>query len=53
MRCGLLARSCPRGATSEPAPSRTVPPPPETEPTPEEIEGLQAIIKEHGYELLV
>ena len=40
-------------ATSEPAPSRTLPPPPEGEPTPEEIEGLKAIVKEHGYELLV
>ena len=40
-------------ATSEPAPSRTLPPPPEAEPTPEEIEGLKAIIKERGYELLV
>jgi quercetin dioxygenase-like cupin family protein len=40
-------------ATSEPAPSRTLPPPPEAEPTPEEIEGLKAIVKEHGYELLV
>ena len=40
-------------ATSEPAPSRTLPPPPEAEPTAEEIEGLKAIVKEHGYELLV
>jgi len=40
-------------ATSEPAPSRTLPPPPEAEPTPEEMEGLKAVIKEHGYELLV
>jgi len=40
-------------ATSEPAPSRTLPPPPETEPTAEEIEQLKAIVKEHGYELLV
>ena len=39
--------------TSEPAMSRTLPPPPEKEPTPEEIEGLKAIVKEHGYELLV
>ena len=39
-------------ATSEPAPSRTLPPPPEAEPTPEEMEGLKAVIKEHGYELL-
>ena len=40
-------------ATSEPAPRRTLPPPSEEEPTPEEIEGLKAIVKEHGYELLV
>ncbi len=40
-------------ATSEPAPSRTLPPPPEKEPTLEEIEGLKAIVKDHGYELLV
>jgi quercetin dioxygenase-like cupin family protein len=40
-------------ATSEPAPSRTLPPPTTAEPTPEEIAGLKAIIKEHGYELLV
>jgi quercetin dioxygenase-like cupin family protein len=39
--------------TSEPASSRTLPPPSEEEPTPEEIEGLKAIVKEHGYELLV
>ena len=40
-------------ATSEPAESHTLPPPSEQEPSPEEIEGLKAIIKEHGYELLV
>jgi quercetin dioxygenase-like cupin family protein len=40
-------------ATSEPAPSRTLPPPSDEEPTAEELEGLKAIIKEHGYELLV
>jgi len=40
-------------ATSEPAMSRILPPPPEAEPTPEEIDGLKAIVKEHGYELLV
>ena len=40
-------------ATSEPALSRTLPPPPEKEPTPEEIERLKAIVKDHGYELLV
>ena len=40
-------------ATSEPAGSRTIPPHSEEEPTPEEMEGLKAIIKEHGYELLV
>jgi quercetin dioxygenase-like cupin family protein len=39
-------------ATSEPAPSRTLPPPPEQEPTPEEIDRLQAVVREHGYELL-
>jgi quercetin dioxygenase-like cupin family protein len=39
-------------ATSEPAQSRTLPPPPEEQPTPEEMEGLKAIVKEHGYELL-
>jgi quercetin dioxygenase-like cupin family protein len=40
-------------ATSEPAPRRTLPPPSDEEPTPEEIEGLKAIVKEYGYELLV
>jgi quercetin dioxygenase-like cupin family protein len=40
-------------ATSQPAASRALPPPPEAEPTPEEIEGLKAIVKKHGYELLV
>ena len=40
-------------ATSEPAGSRTLPPPSEEEPTAEEIESLKAIVKEHGYELLV
>jgi quercetin dioxygenase-like cupin family protein len=39
-------------ATSEPAASRTLPPPAEP-PTAEEIEGLKAIVKEHGYELLI
>jgi quercetin dioxygenase-like cupin family protein len=39
--------------TSEPAPSRTLPPPVEEEPTAEELEGLKAIVQEHGYELLV
>jgi quercetin dioxygenase-like cupin family protein len=39
-------------ATSEPAPTRTLPPPPEAEPTAEEIEGLKAIVHDHGYELL-
>jgi hypothetical protein len=37
---------------TEAAPSRTLPPPRAAEPTPEEIEGLKAIVKEHGYELL-
>jgi quercetin dioxygenase-like cupin family protein len=40
-------------ATREPAASRTLPPPHDQEPTAEEIEGLKAIVKEHGYELLV
>jgi quercetin dioxygenase-like cupin family protein len=40
-------------ATSEPTASRTLPPPPEAEPTPDEVERLKAIVKEHGYELLV
>lgn len=40
-------------ATSEPARTRTIPLPPEKEPTPAEIEGLKAIIKDHGYELLI
>jgi quercetin dioxygenase-like cupin family protein len=40
-------------ATSEPAPRRTLPPPSDEDPTPEEIEGLKAIVKEYGYELLV
>jgi quercetin dioxygenase-like cupin family protein len=39
--------------TSEPAPRRTLPPPPDADPTAEEIEGLKAIVEEHGYELLV
>src|SRR5215208_4121405 len=39
-------------ATSEPAPSRRLPRPPDEEPTAEEIEGLKAVVKEHGYELL-
>jgi quercetin dioxygenase-like cupin family protein len=37
---------------SEPAPSRTLPPP-GGEPTPEEIEGMKALVKRHGYELLI
>jgi quercetin dioxygenase-like cupin family protein len=40
-------------ATSEPAASRTLPPPTDEEPTPEEIEGLKAVVKAHGYELLI
>jgi quercetin dioxygenase-like cupin family protein len=40
-------------ATSEPAQTRTLPPPTEEEPSTEEIEGLKAIVREHGYELLV
>jgi len=40
-------------ATSEPAPSRALPPPSAVEPTTEEIDSLKAIVKDHGYELLV
>jgi quercetin dioxygenase-like cupin family protein len=40
-------------ATSEPAQSRVLPPHPEEEPSPGEIEGIKAIVKEHGYELLM
>ena len=40
-------------ATSEPAASRTLPPPSEEEPTREQIEMLKAIVKDHGYELLM
>jgi quercetin dioxygenase-like cupin family protein len=40
-------------ATSEPAASRTLPPPAEEEPSPEELQGLKAIIRQHGYELLI
>jgi hypothetical protein len=40
-------------ATSEPATSRTLPPPRAEAPTAEEIEGLKAIVKKHGYELLI
>ena len=40
-------------ATSEPAASRTLPPHPEEDPSQEQIEGLKAIVKEHGYELLM
>jgi quercetin dioxygenase-like cupin family protein len=40
-------------ATSEPARSLTLPPPPAEEPTAEEIKRLKAVVKEHGYELLV
>ena len=40
-------------ATSEPAPSHTLPPPLEEEPSAEEMERVKAIVKEHGYELLV
>jgi mannose-6-phosphate isomerase-like protein (cupin superfamily) len=39
--------------TSEPAHSRAVPPPPEREPTLEELEALKAVIREHGYDLLI
>jgi quercetin dioxygenase-like cupin family protein len=40
-------------ATSEPAPSRTLPAPSDEAPTAEEVEGVKAIVREHGYELLV
>ena len=40
-------------ATSEPAPSHTLPPLSEAELTPEQLEGVKAIVKQHGYELLV
>ena len=40
-------------ATSEPARERTLPPPSDEEPSPEEMEGLKAVVREHGYELLV
>jgi quercetin dioxygenase-like cupin family protein len=39
--------------TSEPAASRTVPPAADHEPTAEEMEGMKAMIKARGYELLV
>ncbi len=37
-------------ATSEPAASLTLPPPPDQEP---DIDAIKAIVKQHGYELLV
>ena len=37
-------------ATSEPAASLTLPPPPDQEP---DIDAIKAIVKEHGYELLI
>jgi quercetin dioxygenase-like cupin family protein len=40
-------------ATSEPALRRTLPAPTDDEPTLEQIERLKAIVREHGYELLV
>ena len=40
-------------ATSEPAPERALPPLSEEEPSAEEMERLKAVVKEHGYELLV
>ena len=40
-------------ATSDQAVSRTLPTHSDEEPTPEEMEGLKAVIKRHGYELLV
>jgi len=40
-------------ATSEPAASRTLPPAADEEPSAEQIGTLKAIVKEHGYELLI
>jgi hypothetical protein len=40
-------------ATSEPAAARTLPPGPAHEPSAKEIEQIKAIVKEHGYELLI
>lgn len=40
-------------ATSEPAAGRTLPPLSDEEPSAEEIEGLKAVVREHGYELLI
>jgi quercetin dioxygenase-like cupin family protein len=37
-------------ATSVPAAGRTLPPPPATEP---DMDAIRAVVKEHGYELLV
>jgi quercetin dioxygenase-like cupin family protein len=38
--------------TSAPAASRTLPPPADDEPTAEELEAMQAVVREHGCELL-
>ena len=40
-------------ATSEPAASRTLPPPPDEEPSAEELDGLKAVVRQRGYELLI
>jgi quercetin dioxygenase-like cupin family protein len=40
-------------ATSEPAASRTLPPSVAEEPSPQELEQIKAVVKDHGYELLV
>jgi quercetin dioxygenase-like cupin family protein len=40
-------------ATSEPAASRTLPPPSDEEPSAEEMDGLKAVVRERGYELLI
>lgn len=57
--CRMLFLMVPGGmeelvrATSEPAASRSLPPRASEEPSAEEIEGLKAVIKERGYELLI
>ena len=57
--CRMLFLMVPGGmedvirATSEPAATRTLPPPTEREPTAQEIQALKAIVRRHGYELLV
>jgi hypothetical protein len=57
--CRMLFLMVPGGmedvirATSEPAATRTLPPPTEREPTAQEIQALKAIVRRHGYELLI